>query len=370
MLYVWIIIISLCALYSVLVLFFTYGIYKLSTKTVIPKTTKLNLSIVVAIRNEEDCIENMLNSIREQDYPASHFELILVNDHSADNGMLIAQEWAEKISSIRILHLPEGTKGKKQAIALGVSKAQNSTIVLTDADCVHPKLWLQEISNAYSQGVTAMVIGPTMLFPTKSVFQKMQLLEHASLSASTLGACAVGIPFMASSANLSFSRDVLGFKLDMLNPTQPSGDDVFLLHHAKKIRKGKIRCIHSPNGLVLAKCVRSLKDFLLQRARWASKATVYRDFASIAIGVIVLLFNLTLIYLMVFSFFDIFYLKMLLLAFIVKILADFLLLFPYLRRYNKISLINVFLPLQLVYPIYIVIAFGLSILNKPKWKGR
>lgn len=333
-------------------------------------THTIPLSVVVAVRNEEANIDNLFISILKQDYPTENYEVILVNDHSTDNTWPMAKKWAKQHTNIQLAELPTQSKGKKQAVALGVTLAKNDTIVLTDADCTHPASWLRSIALAYNAKTSHMLIGPVMISPTNTFFEKMQALEHASLSASSIGACSVGLPFMASAANLSFNKSMLGFEQQMLNPKYASGDDVFLLHSAKRKKGFKILPLKGEGALVFTQPVKSVSKFLAQRARWASKSTGYTDFTAIAVGFTVLLFNLLLIMLAILSFWNIEYLKMLGFGYVVKFLADLLLLTPYLKQHKKLSLLFVFIPLQLVYPIYIVVAFGMAMIVNSRWKRR
>ena len=41
----------------------------------------VNISIIVAAKNEEDNIENLINHLKKLDYPAENFEVILVDDN-------------------------------------------------------------------------------------------------------------------------------------------------------------------------------------------------------------------------------------------------------------------------------------------------
>jgi cellulose synthase/poly-beta-1,6-N-acetylglucosamine synthase-like glycosyltransferase len=334
------------------------------------KNQTIPLSIVVAVRNEEANIDKLLISILKQDYPAEDFEIILVNDHSTDNTWPMAKKWAEQHANIQLAELPIHSEGKKQAVAWGISLAKNDTVVLTDADCTHPTSWLRNIALAYQTKKAHMLIGPVMISPTNTFFEKMQALEHASLTASSIGACGVGLPFMASAANLSFNKSMLGFEQQMLNPKYASGDDVFLLHSAKRRKGFRISPLKGEGALVFTQPVKSVGKFLAQRARWASKSTGYTDFTAIAVGFTVLLFNLLLVALAVLSFWNIAYLKVLGLGYVVKSIADLLLLIPYLSQHKKLSLLYVFIPLQLVYPIYIVIAFAMAMLTNTRWKRK
>ena len=355
-----------------LLYFFTIALFALGLllreKHSANNTDSIPISIVVAVRNEEEAVDRLLRSIFEQDYPTECFELVLVNDHSNDGTWETATKWAQQYANISMVHLSEDLAGKKQAVALGVSLAKNDIIVLTDADCTHPKNWLTTISSSYHSQKADMLIGPVMISPANSFFEKIQALELASLTASSIGACNLGTPFIASAANLSFNKSTLGFKQQMLNPKYASGDDVFLLHSAKRKKGFRISPLQGEGALVFTQPVKSVGKFLSQRARWASKSTGYTDFTTIAVGFIVLLFNVLLVVLAVLSFWKLAYLKMLGLGYIVKFIVDYRLLHSYLKLHRKLSLLYVFVPMQLVYPVYIVVAFGMAMLTKSRWK--
>lgn len=361
--------IILATIYFVVFALFAAGLVFRNMQNPIEQQT-IPMSIVVAVRNEEANIDNLLISILKQDYPTENYEVILVNDHSTDNTWPMAKKWAEQHANIQLAELPNQSKGKKQAVAWGISLAKNDTVVLTDADCTHPTSWLWNIALAYQTKKAHMLIGPVMISPTNTFFEKMQALEHASLTASSIGGCGVGAPFIASAANLSFNKSMLGFDQQMLNTKYTSGDDVFLLHSAKRKKGFRISPLRGDGALVLTQPVKSVGKFLAQRARWASKSTGYTDFTAIVVGFTVLLFNVLLVVLAVLSFWDIEYLKMLGLGYIVKFIVDYRLLQPYLKLHNKLSLLYVFIPLQLVYPIYIVVAFAMAMLTNNRWKQK
>ncbi|HCY01298.1 MAG TPA: hypothetical protein DG754_14265 [Bacteroidales bacterium] len=359
----------LCCLYFVMVVAFAVGITRIKTPLE-SGNNFLSISIIVAMRNEQDNIDNLLKSLTCQDYPTDKYEIVLVNDHSTDKTWNIANDWVKRACNVVLLNLSVGEEGKKHAVAYGVNSAKYDMVTLTDADCVHSKGWLQSISTQFQYSNFDLLIGPVMLAPSIRFIEKMQALEHASLTACSLGACALRVPFMASSANLSFSKSRLGFNVKMLNPNVVSGDDVFLLHNAKRKTNISIGCLFSSNSLVYTKPTNSISSFLQQRARWASKAPGYSDFMAITVGFVVLSFNLLLVSLVALSFWKLVFLEMFVIVFLVKSVADLLLFYPYLKQCQKVSLLNVFLPLQLVYPFYIIVAAVLALFTKVQWKGR
>lgn len=327
------------------------------------------ISVVVAMRNEQENVDVLIRSLSGQDFPSHQFEVILVNDHSVDDTLLRVQPWLAQMANLSVVSSSEGSQGKKQALALGVSLAQYDLVVFTDADCVHPAGWLSAVSAHFANPHVGMLVAPVVLAQGKGLFYHMQQLEHASLTAAGLGACQLGIPFMAASANLAFNKSALQFNLQQLNPSVASGDDVFLLHSAKR-KRVKIACGMEPPLVVKTAPAPTVKEWLFQRARWASKAPNYSDAMAIGVGFVVLLFNLTLLVLMILSLFNVKFFMPLIIGLGGKSIADLLLLYPFLKRTQRLSSLIVFVPLQLVYPIYIVVAFSMGMFTKVSWKGR
>ncbi len=96
------------------------------------------LSVIVAARNETDCIESCIRSLFRQDYPG--LEVVAVNDRSTDDTASIldrlAVEFGDRLRVMHVTSLPTGWFGKPNALTLGQTVASGSVICFTDADCV------------------------------------------------------------------------------------------------------------------------------------------------------------------------------------------------------------------------------------------
>src|SRR5262245_51466753 len=68
------------------------------------------LSVIVAARNESDCIESCIRSLFRQDYP--DLEVVAVNDRSTDDTAEILErlsvEFADRLRVVHISALPTG----------------------------------------------------------------------------------------------------------------------------------------------------------------------------------------------------------------------------------------------------------------------
>ena len=100
-----------------------------------------NVSIIVAVHNEERIIRRKIENILALDYPRDRVEIIIVSDCSTDRTDELVKQYEGK--GIR-LYRSENRRGKHSAQQLGVEMAQNEIIAFTDA---YPMLENRALSN-------------------------------------------------------------------------------------------------------------------------------------------------------------------------------------------------------------------------------
>ncbi len=103
----------------------------------IPDSPLPRLTVILAARNEEECIETCLRSLVRQQHP--NFEIVAVNDRSTDRtGFLMDRMETQFPGLVRVVHvnaLPTGWLGKAHAMHLGMQAATGDWICFVDADC-------------------------------------------------------------------------------------------------------------------------------------------------------------------------------------------------------------------------------------------
>src|SRR5882762_1114919 len=104
------------------------------------------ISVIVPIRNEEKNIGILLESLKNQDYLKPNFEVIIVDDHSADGSF---EKSKERLQNQTTLSLGKAEKGKKAALTHGINQAKGRIIATTDADCLLPSDWLSTINSSF-----------------------------------------------------------------------------------------------------------------------------------------------------------------------------------------------------------------------------
>ena len=353
-------------LYVLLVARYTLGWYKV--KTITNKEFTPKVSIVIAMRNEENEVERLLQNLQSQIYPIDKLELILVNDHSTDNTLNILN--SSQLDNLQVINMPNGEFGKKNAIKKAVELASGDIILASDADCSFNPKWGQTMANYFADENIKMVSGPVAYHKQKGIFLSLQALEFSSLIGSGAGAIGVNNAIFCNGANMAYRKEVFLEVNEFSIDTAVSGDDVSLLHSVKAKYSNAIAFAKQENAIVTTAAVQTLNGFINQRKRWTAKSSGYKDFASIYASFLVLFTNLFLVFLFAMHFVSIQYFELFLLFYALKLLVDLLLLAPVLKFFKRTDLIKWILPFEIFYSFYIVLIVIFSFTKKFEWKGR
>ena len=339
----------------------------------IPSATNQNdkdfVSVIVACRNEQDNIANIIQKVKMQNFDKDRFELIAVNDHSTDATLQILEKEVSIWDKLKVVCLNEGEVGKKSALEKGISFAKGDIILCTDADCSVGRNWIATIVNYFADEKIKMVSAPVLFENKKGIFQQLQSLEFLSLIGSGAAAIARGKSIFCNGANLAYRKSVF-LELNAFDNNTVSGDDVFLMHHIKQKYASGIAFAKEKEAIVKTSSQPNIKAFINQRKRWAAKSSSYKDFDTIAISILVFLMNISIAALFVLSLFDMQWLEVFLTLFLVKYITDYLFLLPVLKFFRKRNLAFWILPFEIFYCFYIVLIVILSFTKSFQWKGR
>ena len=333
-------------------------------------TTKI--TIMIAARNEAERIHLTIEDILAQNYPKHLTEIIIVDDHSTDSTSAIIGSYAGR--GVRLLQLKEDkplNSYKKKAISEAIRLSAGDLMVATDADCRMGSKWLSSIVGYYESHNPVMISSPVTYFEEKSLFERMQTLEFYSLIGT--GAAFIGNKRASTcnGANLAYRKDIFyevgGFKgIDDL----ASGDDELLLQKVAERYPGRIGFLKLYDAVVFTHAKYTLKAFLQQRRRWASKSVKYKDKRIVALVVCLWIFNFSILLNAILGFYDTYFLRFFLLQLLLRFLFEVAFLLPvttFFKRPRLILLHIIAMPFYLVYFIYIGL-IGSS--GTYTWKGR
>lgn len=251
------------------------------------------LSILVACRNEENHLPQLLEDLMEQSYPAEKREVFLVNDHSDDNTQVLFQEWKKAHPEVpfAMISLPEGKQGKKEAITEGLSHCTGQFVLFTDADCRLPFHWAMDMVTCQQHSAADMVCG-SIKINHPDWTSKGEALEFSSLIAAGAASIALQKPSLCNGANYLVDKQALTeANASRKDSGLASGDDVYLLHSLVRAGK-KIAFCRLPLSFVTTYPQSSWRDFIHQRIRWAGKWNSGLPGANKSLAVSVWLFHL------------------------------------------------------------------------------
>lgn len=327
------------------------------------------IAVVVPFRNEAAHLPRLLHTLRAQDYPPDRYFVILVDDHSSDGGGAGASETLLKLADAR---LPDTTVAyKKAALELGVRHAETAEIIVTtDADCHWPVGTLKGVVEKFREGAD-VVLGPVVIDPVTDYCTAFQALDLAGYQLFTAASVAMGRPTLANGAHFAFRREAFvrvdGYAgVDHL----PSGDDVLLLH--KFMAAGLcIAALTDPRAVVTTRPVAGWRATWKQRLRWAGKAGEYASPLLTAVQGLAFLTSLGIVVGLLLVPFGWVFMWGAGVAWLIKGVADWILLRSVCTHYDRKDWLRWYLPVQVMYPFYLVGIGTAALLGmKAEWKGR
>ena len=364
-------------MYVILIGWFTYGWFSMGEYFPLREKYKTKLSVIIAARNEENNIVNCLNDLIKQDYPKDLFEIIIVDDDSSDKTVNLINDFISNESETQITLITSkkakiSFQGKKQAIKTAVSVSKGDFIITTDADCRMGKKWLSTIAKYYETQNIKMIICPVCFHKDNSVFKKIQNLEFLSLIASGAGSAKISHPIMCNGANLAFSKSAYNnVTSEGKEDNFTSGDDIFLMLKIKrKYGSQAIQFLKSYDAIVYTEAKKTIKEFIGQRIRWVSKSRGYSSTSLILTSLIIYIFNYFLLLGVILSFFFPEFISFTIILFLIKCIIDLPILAGITKFVKRKNLLLFFLPLQLIYILYISIIGFVGNFMKFEWKGR
>lgn len=110
------------------------------------------VSVVVPVYNGAEVIGACIESLLQQNYPPTAYEVIVVENGSTDETTRLAQFYP-----VLLCHSP--ARGPAAARNLGIANSQAEIVAFTDADCLADPVWLAELVKPYAHPDTGGVGG-------------------------------------------------------------------------------------------------------------------------------------------------------------------------------------------------------------------
>lgn len=193
------------------------------------------VSVIVCARNEEENLQDYLQTLLVQDYPK--FEVIVVNDGSEDKTQDVLERYALVSSNLYVTFVPcdaHVISTKKLALTIGAKAAHYDYLLLTDADCrPESRQWIREIVNGFAPRKgheTEIVLGYGAYFEEDTLLNSLLNYDTLFNGMQYLGMAAAGHPYMGVGRNLAYRRSTFfehsGFR--GLLAERAGDDDLFV----------------------------------------------------------------------------------------------------------------------------------------------
>lgn len=190
------------------------------------------VSILIAVRNGSDRLIENLPHLLFQDYPL--YEVIVVDDHSEMEEKKKLEEMIFRLPRV-ILHHSDRKPGKKQALSLGIEKANFGYVLCTDADC-RPSGpgWIQNMIS-HSSGHD-LVLGYSPYNFEKGLLNLLIRFETVMTGIQYLSWAMVGKSYMGVGRNMLYAREAIQKSDPYHNHTDiPYGDDDLWVQQASAL---------------------------------------------------------------------------------------------------------------------------------------
>lgn len=111
-----------------------------------------SVTVIVPVRNGEETIQPLLESLQRLDYHRNKVEVIVVDGNSKDNTREIVKNYPVKL-------VIENRKGLNLARNIGIKCSNGEIIAFTDSDCRVPSNWITKIVENFKDPKVSCVGG-------------------------------------------------------------------------------------------------------------------------------------------------------------------------------------------------------------------
>lgn len=346
------------------------------------------VTVLVPARNEADSIEACIESIVANEYPSERLTVCVVDDGSTDATAARVRALARRLQpspiaagdtpgespsdeddaevTVHLVQVDDDAPGGHKGLALqrGIEESSGEVVLTIDADCTVGPRWVQTMVRRCS-AETPFVSGPVRLQYSERWFERYQALEMTLLVALGAGGIGTGFPAICNGANLAMHRSLLA----SYDADAGIAADELLLQHVAYATPHNVAFEAHPDAVVDTRPVDTVREYLQQRARWASTAR-YPHAVPFALASVMWIAHLTLLLACVAAVALPAWRQPTLAVLLVKMAGDGILASRAARHLGHDGLMRSFVPSSLLWIPSAVYAGLRGMLGTVEWKGR
>ena len=123
-----------------------------------------SVTVIVPVRNGEQTIQPLLESLQKLDYDQAKVEVIVVDGNSKDKTREIVKKYPVKL-------VIENKKGINLARNMGIKNSNGEIIAFTDSDCIVPPNWITKIVENFKDPKVSCVGGSAIALDNDFISQ-------------------------------------------------------------------------------------------------------------------------------------------------------------------------------------------------------
>ena len=361
-----IIFITLCAVSLIQLFYFLFFFCRLSFYKAAPQNFSQThpVSVIICARDEADNLAKNLMGALVQQYPATH-EIIVVDDNSFDDSKYFLEELKKNHEQLNVIELKQEAKlitGKKFPLSIGIRSAKHEIVLLTDADCVPAtEHWINNMQASYADE-TEIVLGYGAHHKKKGLLNKIIRWETFHTALQYFSYALAGIPYMGVGRNLSYKKTIFyrhnGFSA---HNNIPSGDDDLFINMAATKTNTKINIDEA--SFTLSEPAVTWAKWMNQKTRHYSTSKYYKPLHKFLLGAYSFSHFMFFPLLILSScFFNWHYA---LLIFGVRIIVQFIVFYPAMKKLNEKDLFPLFLFFD-IWMFFYYLIFAAALVKKPR----
>lgn len=155
-----------------------------------------SVTVVAAVRNEEEALPALLSSLERQ--TASDCAFLLVDDRSTDGtpGLLadFSRRMGGRATVLRNEGLPPDMTGKQAALDMAVRACRTEVMLFTDGDCTVPAAWVECMRERFLDPRLGVLFGRVHLADRRGFLARFQAFEQPLIHQYNLGGAGIGMP--------------------------------------------------------------------------------------------------------------------------------------------------------------------------------
>ncbi len=230
-----------------------------------PKAAPDTFAVIIAARNEEKVIAQLVDSLKKQNYPEAYYRIFVVAHNCTDNTAQIAEQAGAEVF---VRHAKNEVKTDALTFGLGeIEKKYKdffSYIAVFDADALVDENFLCEMNNVLAATGADCAAGyyASKNFGRNMITRLSGMLYHALMHENSIPHGKLGLP-----VNIYGSGYAVKFKWGKLFDKAKTMVGDFEFSCLMVLEKAKM--VAAPRAVIYAEMPEKLSEALSQRMRWA-----------------------------------------------------------------------------------------------------